>query len=373
MILPLTAVAVDGYRSIRRIRLPVGHLTVLVGRNGVGKTNLYRALELLAAAARGSLTREIAEEGGIESVLWAGRRPRGKPVRLRLGAQFGDLEYTIEIGLPNPTEAAVSPAEPMIKAETLVHRRDGAAAAILMKRQGPSAWLRDEDGRRQNYDGALLASETAVAGFQDAARYAELDLVRRALLDWRFYHAFRTDKASPVRAAALAVTAPTLASGGSNLAACLATVMNIRGEAPAIEAAIGDAFPGARLDAVVEAGRIRLALALGDMPRPLAIHELSDGTLAYLCLVAALLSYRLPGFIALNEPEASLHADLIRPLARLIATASGQIQVWVVTHSRALADALEAEAGVTPRTVVKDDNGTWIEGLKITGEFREED
>jgi len=109
------------------------------------------------------------------------------------------------------------------------------------------------------------------------------------------------------------------------------------------------------------------------MPRPLAIHELSDGTMAYLCLVAALLSYRLPGFIALNEPETSLHADLIRPLARLIATASGQIRVWVVTHSRALADALEAEAGATPRTVVKDDNGTWIEGLKITGGFREED
>jgi len=372
MILPLTAVAVDGYRSIRRIRLPVGHLTVLVGRNGVGKTNLYRALELLAAAARGALTREIAEEGGIESVLWAGPRPRGKPVRLRLGAELGDLEYAVEIGLPNPTEAAVSPTEPMIKAETLTHR-SGVTTATLMKRQGPSVWLRDEDGLRQNYDGALLASETAVAGFQDAARYAELDLVRRALLDWRFYHAFRTDKASPVRAAALAVTAPTLASDGGNLAACLATVMNIRGEAPAIEAAIGDAFPGARLDAMVEAGRIRLALALGDMPRPLAIHELSDGTLAYLCLVAALLSYRLPGFIALNEPETSLHADLIRPMARLIATAAGHAQVWVVTHSRALADALEAEAGAVPRTVVKDENGTWIEGLKITGEFREED
>jgi predicted ATPase len=352
VILPLTAVAVDGYRSIRRIRLPVGHLTVLVGRNGVGKTNLYRSLELLAAAARGALTREIAEEGGIESVLWAGRRPRGKPVRLRLGAELGDLEYGVEIGLPNPTEAAVGPTEPLVKAEALMHRR-GRTWTTLMKRQGPSAWLRDEQGRRQAYEGSLLASETALAGFQDPARYPELDLVRRALLDWRFYHAFRTDKASPVRAPALAVTAPTLASDGGNLAACLATVMNIRGEAPAIEAAIGDAFPGARLDAAVDLGRIHLELRLADMPRPLAVHELSDGTLAYLCLVAALLSYRLPGFIALNEPEASLHADLIRPLARLIAGASEQTQVWVVTHSHALAEALEAEAGATPRTVIK--------------------
>lgn len=372
MIQPLTAIAIEGYRSIRRIRLPVGHLSVLVGRNGVGKTNLYRALELLAAAAQGSLTRAIAEEGGIESVLWAGPRARGKPVRLRLGVELGDLEYAIEIGLPSPTEAAVSPTEPMIKAETLAHRGD-RVATVLMKRQGPSAWLRDEDGRRHNYDGALLASETALAGFQDAARYTELDLVRRTLLDWRFYHSFRTDKASPVRAPALAVTAPTLASDGSDLAACLATVMNIRGEAPAVEAAIGDAFDGADLSATVEAGRVHLAFKLGDMPRPLAAHELSDGTLAYLCLVAALLSYRLPGFIALNEPESSLHADLIGPLARLIAATTERTQVLVVTHSHALAEALEAEAGVAPRIVVKDETGTWIEGLKITGEFRDED
>lgn len=372
MILPLTAVAVEGYRSIRRIHLPVGHLTVLVGRNGVGKTNLYRALELLSGAAHGSLTWDIAEEGGIESVLWAGPRPRGKPVRLRLGAELGDLEYAVEVGLPNPTEAAVSRTEPLVKVETLTHR-GSQTATVLMKRQGPTAWLRDEDGRRHTYDGALLPSEPALASFQDAARYAELDLVRRTLLDWRFYHAFRTDKTSPIRAPSLAVTATTLASDGANLASCLATVMNIREEAPAIDAAIRDAFPGANLDAIIEAGRVHLALELGDMPRAFSAHELSDGTLAYLCLVAALLSYRLPGFIALNEPESSLHVDLIRPLARLIAAAAERTQVWVVTHSVALADALEAEAGITPRTVVKDKNGTWIEGLKITGAFRDED
>ena len=259
-----------------------------------------------------------------------------------LGADLGDLEYAVEIGLPNPTEAAISVTEPLVKAEILTHR-GGRSATILMKRQGPSAWLRDEDGRRQSYEGMLLPSETALAGFQDAARYTELDLVRRALLDWRFYHTFRTDKASAIRMPALAVTTPTLSSDGSDLAACLATVMNIRGEAPAIEAAVRDAFPGADLTVTVDGGHIHLALKLPDMQRPLAVHELSDGTLAYLCLVAALLSYRLPGFVALNEPESSLHAELIRPLARLIASASERTQIWVVTHSSALAEALETE------------------------------
>ena len=46
--------------------------------------------------------------------------------------------------------------------------------------------------------------------------------------------------------------------------------------------------------------------------------ELSDGTLHYLCLLAALLSPRPPSLLALNEPEASIHPDLIGPLAKLI-------------------------------------------------------
>jgi predicted ATPase len=59
-------IGVSGYRSLRAIRFPVGGLTVFVGANGVGKTNLYRALELLQAAAAGTLARELASEGGMD-------------------------------------------------------------------------------------------------------------------------------------------------------------------------------------------------------------------------------------------------------------------------------------------------------------------
>src|SRR5690606_33920338 len=70
----LAAIQISGYRSIRSIRFPVRRLTVLVGGNGVGKTNLYRALELLHAAALGTLAEEIAREGGLGSGFWAGGR-----------------------------------------------------------------------------------------------------------------------------------------------------------------------------------------------------------------------------------------------------------------------------------------------------------
>src|SRR5690349_17549859 len=68
----LTEVEITGYRSIKRLRLPLRQLTVLTGGNGVGKTNLYRSLELLQASALGTLSAEIAREGGLGSVFWAG-------------------------------------------------------------------------------------------------------------------------------------------------------------------------------------------------------------------------------------------------------------------------------------------------------------
>ena len=67
--------------------------------------------------------------------------------------------------------------------------------------------------------------------------------------------------------------------------------------------------------------------------------EISDGTLRYLALVGALLGYRLPAFIALNEPETSLHPELLEPLARMIVRAAERTQIWVVTHSERLAKA----------------------------------
>src|SRR5436305_14662669 len=84
--MPLSAVTIRGYRSVRSLHLPIETCAVFVGANGVGKTNLYKALGLLHRAGDGSITRAVAEEGGVGSVLWAGPRQRGRPVRLILRA-----------------------------------------------------------------------------------------------------------------------------------------------------------------------------------------------------------------------------------------------------------------------------------------------
>jgi predicted ATPase len=152
-----------------------------------------------------------------------------------------------------------------------------------------------------------------------------------------------------------------------------ATLVHVRGDTVDLDRAIGDAFPGAALVVPEPERTASFGLILPDYPkRVFEAAELSDGTLRYLALAGALLAYRLPAFVALNEPETSLHPELIEPLARMIARAATRTQIWVVTHSQPLADAIARHGNVTPRTVVKRDGETWIEGLKLFGAFADD-
>ncbi|MGY2932624.1 putative ATPase [Bradyrhizobium sp. GM6.1] len=127
-----TDIAISNYRSIRRLSIPIHPLSVFVGENGVGKSNLYKSLSLLRDAATGQITRTIADEGGLNSVCWSGIRKRGEDGRLRLSATFDGMRYSIELGFPSPLQAAFS-GEPMIKAETIETTR-GKRTVKLMER-----------------------------------------------------------------------------------------------------------------------------------------------------------------------------------------------------------------------------------------------
>ena len=385
MDLPVRDVSASGYRSLQAITYPMSRLDVFVGANGVGKSNLYRGLELLQAAAQNRLGERLAAEG-MDRAMWAGPRRRRDPSRIVLGVTLaapgqrsGAYRYEVEIGFPpqiNQEEriiitSAAFATEPQIKLESLTYET-GSRRVKLVERRNNAVMARDADGRPADIDLDLLASETLLGRLEDPSRYPELDQVRRTLLEWRFYHQVRTDADSPLRRPCTAVATPTLASDGSNLAAVFATLAHIRGDTADLDAAIAAAFPGARLEIPPPERQASFGLSLPEFPqRVFEPAELSDGTLRFLALAGALLAYRLPPFIALNEPEASLHPDLMTPLAGLIAKAAERSQVWLVTHSERLAQALEAHGSV--RTVQKVDGATQIEGLTRFGAFRDED
>jgi predicted ATPase len=348
---------VEGYRSLRSLRVDTGPLTVLVGDNGVGKSNLFRALDLIAAAGEGSLCRRLASEGGLKSVVWAGsEQSPATSMNIRLSARFENLAYRIEIAPPESGDTALE-HEPVVRDEHL-YRIGQRGTTQVLRREGSSIWLRDANGQRHDFRRELLPSETAISSFRDSGLYPELAYLRHLFMEWRFYPGFRMGESAPARLPSLAVSAPALSADGGDLAAMLATHARFGSRPNPIDAAMSDAFPGSSLDVTTQDGRASFTLKLADLDRPLSPHEISEGTLQYLCLAAALTGYRPPRLIALNEPESGLHPRLLGPLARLITRAAAQSQIMVVTHSVQLAEEVSRAAGVQATLVVKEHGAT---------------
>src|ERR1700676_3606481 len=173
----------------------------------------------------------------------------------------------------------------------------------------------------------------------------ELLLLRERMRDWRFYDHLRTDRDALARKPQVGTYTPVLGSDGSDLAAAVQTIREIGSDAELSEA-IADAFPGASIDIVNADGYFELEMQQHGLLRHLKAAELSDGTLRYLLLTAALLSPRPPALMILNEPETSLHPDLLPPLARLIGEASKRSQIIVVSHAQALLSELDVIADI---------------------------
>jgi predicted ATPase len=348
---------VEGYRSIRALRVSLTPITVVVGPNGSGKTNLYLALRLLSVAAEGTLARSLANEGGMPSVLWAGPRKANAAARFTIGVELEDLAYQLACGLmPGLKDPFV--LDPDVKEET-VWAMDGGKRHVVAQRAGGSATVRDAEGNRTAFPFDLWNGESFLAQLSEPHRFPLLSALRGELVRWRFYHHFRTDVDSPMRQPQVGVRTPALAHDGSDLAAALMTVREI-GDVKLLHASIERAFPGARLELWNDQGRFGFRLAMPGLLRALEAAELSDGTLRYLCLIAALLSPRTPPFLALNEPETSLHFDLLPALAELIADAGMRGQVLVTTHAEPLARALEERVGAGAVRLTKRDGATVV-------------
>lgn len=349
---------VEGYRSIRSLRLTLSPVTVILGPNGSGKTNLYRALRLLSAAAEGTLARSLADEGGMPSVLWAGPRKRSATARFTVMVDLEDMAYELACGLVPPPNLPFE-LDPDVKEET-VWLFDGKRKHVTAQRVAGTAFALGADGTRASFPFELWNGESMLAQLSEPHRFPLLGALRGTLARWRFYHQFRTDPLAPARHPQVGVRTPALAHDGSDLAAALMTVREI-GDRAALQSAIEHAFPGARLELWSDGGRFGFRLAMPGLMRPLESGELSDGTLRYLYLVAALLSPRTPPFLALNEPETSLHPDLLPALAELIADAGTRGQILVTTHAEPLARALEKGLRTPPIRLTKRDGATEVE------------
>lgn len=353
----INRLAIAGYRSLRNVVIDLGPLTVVTGANGSGKSSLYRALRLLADVAQGRIIASLAAEGGLSSTLWAGPEVfsrdmksgahavqglvRRQPVSLKLGFASDDYGYAIDVGLPTPSTSRFT-QDPQIKVEAVWAGETLERANLFAERRGSSARLRDSaSGSWRDSSTGLSTLDSTMTHRADSGDGLELLLLRERMRRWRFYDDLRTDRDAPARRPQVGTYTPVLSGDGSDIGAAIQTIIEV-GEAKTLADTVADAFAGATLSV---GERFEVQMHQHGLLRPLAAAELSDGTLRYILLAAALLSPRPPELMILNEPEASLHPDLLPPLARLMVKAATRSQLVVVSHAGPLVDALARESG----------------------------
>jgi predicted ATPase len=335
------SLTVQGYRSLLDTSLKLGPLTVVQGPNGVGKSNLYKALHLFASLANGTFPETIASEGGTSSCFWAAPTPGPKkPKTISLSVASALFEWKVVFGLvpTTPGDPTYFRTDPDVKKETL--HTEGAT-------HNRKTWTRE-----------IPHTESMLSFVRDAAKYPALATTREDILSWRFYDGFRSDPQSPLRNPSPRFWSPVLKSDGSNLAATLQTIRE--SSFPyRLEEVLALAFPEHSLE-IGGGTESQLAIEWShpDLKRPLAAHELSDGTLRFLALAAALLAPKPPSLLVLNEPENSLNPSLFPALAQLIAWANEASQVLVITHSEDLAQLLQEEQKAVLHQLVLKDGAT---------------
>lgn len=354
----LTTLAIANYRSIRDIAFQTDRLVVVTGKNGSGKSNLYRAIKLMTDIASGKIISSLAAEGGLESTLWAGPAHHSKwvkpnefqldshagqrrnPISLRLGFGSETFNYAIDLGIPIPGVTLFA-RDPEIKRECVWQKSLARKQNMMVDRRGPLVIARDEKGSQQTLTTHLALYDSMINVLSDPNHAPELALIRQYIQAWRIYDQLRTDSSAPARHEQIGTRTPVLSESGHNLAAALQTIIEI-GDEKKLETLLDDAFPGSKLEINCTHSKFSLSMHQPGLLRPLHVSEWSEGTLRYVLLLAALLSPRPPSLLVLNEPELNLHTDLLPALSKLIIYASEYSQIIVVTHTQALSEALIA-------------------------------
>jgi predicted ATPase len=342
----------------------------MIGANGTGKTSVLDVLSLLASSAQSRLGPSLSELGGLANVL-----TYDKAEELGLGITMEvpghePLEYSLRLrpqgiahAIREETLSQMRGVHPTPFRHLISHGSDIKYYDAEKKKLLPPAWEHNP-------------LETALA--QVPKMFQEPEDFRRRLASSTFYHVLNVDPRSPVRLPQSMAPAELPGRNGEDLVSCLFYLRETdRNRFEVIEDSLRAAFPRfERLDfPPVAAGTLGLAWRERGFSKPLYTHQLSEGTLRFLWLTTLLQSPGLTALTLLDEPEVSLHPELLSLLADQLREASERTQLIVATHSDTLIRFLEpsevvvldaTEDGMTTLTRADElDLGEWLKEYSL--------
>ena len=329
--------------SFRNSTVELGPLNVLIGPNAVGKSNLIEAISLLQAAPT-SLAKEILRGGGVRQWIWLGAE--GTSFRASL-----DCEITLSNGHLRPLTYALEFSddanEVRIESEYLeeirIDDRGSSYPDIYFSRSGSDAGfgpktleLTDNDSKA-----AISPSESVLSRFKNPLDRTPITRLGNHFERIRIFREFRTGVGSSARyGISTSVPKDFLSEGGDNLALVLHE-LDFRGRHDRIRdylVRFCERFEDVKIR--VGEGIAQAFLRETGLTESLSAIRMSDGTLKFLCLLAALFNPSPPPLICIEEPELGMHPDAMRLIAEALVEASERVQLVITTHSEALIDAL---------------------------------
>jgi predicted ATPase len=360
----LTQIHIHGFRRLRDVKLEMRPLCVMIGANGCGKTSVLDVFALLAASMAGKLKGKLSEHGGLQSVLTA---DKSNGIVLGHSGTPPELSVGVEAQAPRGGINAVFGASPVRLSYALKLRQVGIGYQIAeesLEQQGipeaPSTLIGpitiSERPKLTSLAtitpsrpiSSLDPAETVLA--QMPGMVPEVEWLRTFLYSVESYHALNVEPRAPIRLPQQLQPAELPGADAEDLMSCLYQLRETdRGRFDAIEDALRSAFPGfKRLDfPTVASGMVAMIWRDQNFSRPFYMNQLSEGTLRFLWLATLLQSPGLPAITLIDEPEVSLHPELLSLLAGLMREASTRTQLIVATHSDRLIRALEPKEVVT--------------------------
>lgn len=356
----LTNISISGFRRIHDLNIELRPVTVMIGANGVGKTSLLDALILLASSASGELNNTLGNMGGISDSI-----TRGYTGDLKLGARLDTNKqlFNYEIGI-QPKGASYAIAKEVLT--QYLPNRTKPFEHIIAEYQrisyfDPATGEHEFPSWEEDPFESVLSQLSRTLKLPEEAKNILSSVIQ--------YHALDVEKRSPIKLPQQMKPASHPGLNGEELVPFL---YNLRENSPdeyeVIEDTLRAAFPSFESLGFPAAAAGLLSMTWKDkqFKSPLYMHQLSEGTLRFLWLVSLLRSPKPYIITMIDEPEVSLHPEMLSLFADLIREASTKTQIIVATHSDRLIRFLK------PHEVLVmdiDDNGytyaNWADNMDV--------